>query len=146
MNRIIPTVAPEHYKTYQISTPVRTHFASRPCDGSDCEAAERGWTMTLDLKTDLGQAQARYIKHESGRKFTHEALPEGLVKLTFPSGQPCFATHRRRLDRPENYIVRGGDFRGNPRGIAPRVHTKPEFWLEDFSENQDRIAEARRRG
>lgn len=148
MNRITPSVGAEHYKTYQITAPVSTHFVTGPCDGDTftCRAAENGWKMRIDLSTDLGQAQAYYIKYESGRKYTSEKVGDQLFELTFASGQPCFGVHRKRIDRPENYVVKGGDFRGNPRGIAPRIHTKPEFWLEDFAENQDRIAEARRKG
>jgi hypothetical protein len=43
------------------------------------------------------------------------------------------------LERPELYVVRGGDWRGNPRGEVRR-HSGPDSWVNDFAEHQDRIA------
>ena len=87
----------------------------------------------------------------SGRRFTEERDATGLTVFTFEAGQEGFASpnpqeyghqnHRKRLDRMEHYIERGGDWRGNPTGMK-RVHTRPEFWVESFSENQDRLRPA----
>lgn len=141
-------VGPQHYQTFQITAPVKTHWREVPCDGrpGGCKAAENGWKMQIDLNTELGKNQARYIKYQSGRRFEIVEQNNGMVTLHFPGGQPCFARHRVRTDRPENYLVKGGDFRGNPLGKAPRVHTKPEHWVEEFAENQARIAEVRQKG
>jgi len=139
VNRITPRLGAQDFQTYQIAAPVSSHWRPASCEEYGCSMGEFGWKMQLDLSTELGQKQARYIKHESGRRYTHAVLPSGLVELTFPSGQDCFTEHRVRMDREEKYIVRGGDFRGNPLRVKPRVHTKPEFWIEDFQENQDAI-------
>ena len=148
LNRIVPAIGPEAYQTFQVTAPLSTHWQERPCDGKgvDCDAAERGWKMVIDLNTSLGREQARYIKQQSGRKYEIAEQKDGVVTLVFPGGQPCFARHRVRIDRPETYLVRGGDFRGNPTGRKTRVHTKPEHWVEEFALNQDRIAEARKKG
>lgn len=147
VNRITPSVGAEHYQTFQISAPTKTHWREVPCDGrpGGCKNAEFGWKVTLDLNTELGQRQARYIKHQSGRKFEVVSQENGLVVLHFPGGQPCFSTHRVRIDRPENFVVKGGDFRGNPLGKRPRSVNSGE-WVERFAENQARIAEVRERG
>ena len=146
-NFVIPALDASLMQTYKIDAPIKTHFREVPCDSTNCDMAERGWTMDIDLNTPLGQAQARYIKRESGRKFTHEEIGPGMVRLTFASGQPCFRTHRvRNHDVLEKYLVKGGDHRGNPRGTPTRVHTRPEHWVEDFQENSEAINEIKRKG
>lgn len=147
MGRVPPALGAEHMQTFQILAPASTHWRRASCEEVSCAQAERGWTMDIDLSTELGQKQAYYIKHHSGRKFTHEKLNDtGMVRLTFPSGQTCFREHKVRLDRQEKYLVRGGDFRGNPRGIPTRVHERPEDWIEDFQESSDRINRLIERG
>lgn len=142
-----PALRPEEYQTYQILAPVSTHWRTVSCEDFGCAQGEFGWRMRIDLSTELGQKQAFYIKHHSGRKFTWEKEGDaGMVVLTFPSGQNCFQEHRVRLDREARYLVKDGDHRGNPRGTRPRVHTKPEHWVEDFAENQEAIAEVQRKG
>jgi hypothetical protein len=142
-----PALDAAQYKTYRIAAPLSTHWRRATCEEVACPQGELGWKMRIDLSTELGQKQAHYIKHQSGRNFTWEKEGDaGMVVLTFPSGQDCFQEHKVRLDREERYIVRGGDHRGNPTGAAPRVHTKPEHWVEDFQENQAAIAEVQRKG
>lgn len=145
-NRIPPKVGAENMKTYGIEAPVSTHWRNATCEEVECPQHTKGWYMDIDLSTQLGQQQASYIKHNSGRYFTWEKLPENLVRLTFPAGQNCFQQHKARLDREERYVVKGGDFRGNPRGTPTRVHTKPELWVEDFQENQEAILDIHRKG
>lgn len=148
VNRITPQVEARFYQTFQIKAPTGTHWRRVPCDGSgvNCRAAEFGWKMTIDLNTELGQRQARYIKYESGRRFEIAEQKDGMVTLIFPGGQPCFNVHQVRTDRPEVYAVKGGDHRGNPLKTPTRVHKKPEFWVEEFAENQDRIARVQQKG
>lgn len=146
INRATPRLAPEHMQTFAIDAPAQTHFRPATCAEVSCDKAERGWLMKLDLATDLGQRQARYIKHDSGRRYEIVDQRDGLVTLKFPGGQECFEQHRVRTGRPERYLVKGGDFRGNPRGQQARVHTKPEFWIEEFQENTDRLNRLAERG
>lgn len=148
LNRITPRLGAENYQTFQISAPLNTHFRVVPCDGlpGRCDASERGWKMVLDLNSELGQRQARYIKYQSGRKYEIAEQRDGMVTLVFSGGQPCFATHRVRIDRPEIFAVKPGDFRGNPTRGVTRVHKKPEFWVEEFAENQDRIRSIQEKG
>lgn len=139
VNRVTPRLDAGHMQTYQIVAPLETHWRPASCEEVSCPQAERGWKMRIDLSTDLGQQQAHYIKHLSGRKYRAEKVGDQLFELTFASGQPCFTEHKARLDRQEKYLVRGGDHRGNPRGTASRVHSRPEHWIEDMQENSDRI-------
>lgn len=133
-------VGPEHYQTFQVAAPKATHWRTVRCgEDVDCAAYRNGWRMQIDLGTELGQQQARYIKHQSGRSFKVIRQADGVVDLEFAPNQPCFAEHRVRVDRPEIYRVKGGDARGNPLKVLTRVHKKPEFWVEEFAENQDRV-------
>ena len=82
----------------------------------------------------------------TGTGFNEIPAGDGLVTLIFPGGQECFQAHQVRTGRPEKYLVKGGDFRGNPRGQQARVHTKPEFWVEEFQENSARLNQLAERG
>lgn len=145
--RVIPKIAPEHYQTFAIKAPVQTHTRKATCAEVDCQMAEKGWVTVVDLGTELGQKQAYYIKHQSGRSYTKEATPNpNVVRLIFKGGQECFQEHRVSLDRPANFIVKGGDWRGNPRGTAVRRHTKPEYWVEEMQENLQAVRKVKDRG
>lgn len=146
VTRPTPRLGAEHMQTFAISAPIGTHTRRATCEEVLCRAAANGWRMKLDLTTELGQRQARYIKHDSGRRFEVVDQRDGLVTLHFPAGQECFAEHRVRTDRPETYLVKGGDYRGNPRGTTTRVHTKPEHWIEEFQENSSRLNQLAERG
>lgn len=140
MSNFTPRLGADAFKTYQIAAPKSTHWTVVTCEEYGCAAGANGWKSLIDESTDLGQKQAFYIRKHSGRKFTAQKLASGLTEFTFTSGQPCFAEHKERVeDRPEIYLVKGGDKRGNPRRIKPVTHTRPEFWVEDFQENQDAL-------
>jgi hypothetical protein len=63
---------------------------------------------------------------------------DGEEFLVFEAGQRCFRfnTHRKRLDREFKYLVADGDWRGLAN---TRVHTRFDFWQEDFALHQDQI-------
>ena len=136
----------EAYQTFQIVAPKDTHTVPATCEEVECEMYLKGWKMKIDLATELGQRQAHYIKHDSGRSFTYENRGEGLVTLYFHANQRCFQQHRKSIERPPVFRVKGGDSRGNPLRLPTRVHEKPEFWVEEFAENQDKIATAIEKG
>jgi hypothetical protein len=147
MGRIDPSVGAQHYQTFQVTSPLSTHTKVVRCgEDVDCDQYARGWRMKIDLGTDLGRKQAHYVKYESGRSFKVIAQHDGLVELEFAAGQPCFREHRVPLDRPEIYRVKGGDFRGNPLRTLTRVHKRPEYWVEEFAEHQDKIKTAIEKG
>lgn len=135
----------ESFQTFQIVAPKDTHSVPATCEEVECEQYARGWMMKVDLGTELGQRQAYYIKYDSGRAYTYEQR-DGLVTFTFRSGQKCFQEHRKAIERDPLFRVKGGDKRGNPLGTPTRVHKKPEFWVEEFAENQQTIADAVKEG
>lgn len=133
-------------QTFQVTAPISTHTRKATCEEVECEQYARGWKMRIDLNTELGQKQAWYIKYHSGRSFKKVGAQDGLVDLEFAANQPCFTEHRVRIDRPEIYRVKGGDYRGNPLRTPTRVHKKAEFWVEEFAINQDRLKTQMERG
>lgn len=133
-------------QTFQVTAPISTHTRRATCEEVECQHYLRGWRTKIDLATDMGRKQARYIKYDSGRSYTVVGQQDGLVTLEFKANQDCFREHRVRIDRPEIYRVKGGDHRGNPLKTVTRVHKKPEFWVEEFAENQQKIADAVKKG
>lgn len=141
-----PRLPAKDFQTFQVEAPIDTHTRKASCEEVECEQYARGWRMKLDLGSDLGQKQAYYIKHSAGRSYEVVDQRDGLVTLEFSANQTCFQEHRVRVDRPEIYRVKGGDHRGNPLKTLTRVHKKPEFWVEEFAENQDRLAAKIKKG
>ncbi|MFE2911243.1 hypothetical protein [Kitasatospora indigofera] len=145
MIRIEPNMPVGAYKTYRIMSPQSTHFRPATCAEADCEHHLRGWQSTIDETTVLGQQQAHYIRKQSGRGFTEERLSASLTRFIFHAGQTCFAGgHQVRLDRPEHYLVRAGDWRGNPTGQSQTL--RAQDWVDDFGEHQQRLADQLERG
>lgn len=161
--RIVPKMPASAYKTYALSLPKQTHYRKATCQEveqqctsllsgsiehgtavfcgeSHCGPYMHGWVTYVDVSTDLGQRQAYYIRMHSGRSFTTSmvAKQESAIRFTFPPGQQCFADHQVPLERDPFFIVRGGDWRGNPRGEM-RSHVRAADWVEDFAEHQQRI-------
>lgn len=144
--RLDPQMPAASYKTYVISSPLATHFRPGTCAEAECGAHEHGWLMRVDEAAELGQRQAYYIRKQASRKHTEQRDEAGLTVFTFEAGQQCFAEHKVPLGRPEKYLVKGGDWRGNPRGTRTLVHTRPADWVDDFQNHQQGLADRLGRG
>ena len=144
--RITPALPAAAMKSYTISAPRSTHFRPASCAEADCPAYLHGWQTSVDESTDLGQKQAHYIRHDKTRKHAERRAETGLTVFEFEAGQKCFGTHQLPTGRPERFLVSGGDWRGNPLGIPPRVHARPDDWVEDMQENFDGIRTVQERG
>jgi hypothetical protein len=133
-------MAPEAYKTYGFSAPLSTHWRAGTCEEAACPHHLHGWETRVDLSTEQGQYLAGYIRTRSGRQF--EEVEPGAFR--FPPGQDCFRSgeHRVRVERPELFMVRNGDWR---RAERPQ-QLDPQVWLDDFREHQDRLATRLARG
>lgn len=155
MTLIPPALGPGAMKTYQVTSPLTTHFRETSCAEVDCPNHANGWVTAVDESTDLGARQASYIRRTCRpavapsapgmRRYTETRTEAGWTAFRFDAGQECFGQHRLPLDRPEIYIVRGGDRRGNPRGER-YLHHDAEGWVEDFAEHQDSLARIIERG
>lgn len=152
MTSLEPLLPPHLRKTYRIASPLTTHWRTVTCAEYECLPYLNGWTSRIDERTDLGQAQARYIRFNSGRSFKEERDEAGMTLFHFEPGQQPFddaerthSTHKLPIGKPELFIVRGGDHRGNPRQEFRR-HARPEDWVDDFANHQQKIADAIQKG
>lgn len=144
MNRVEPMMPPEAYTTFAIVAPISTHFRPASCAEVDCPHYLNGWRVRVE---GLPPAMV-HTARTSGRRFRELRVAEGETWLVFESGQSCFqaSQHLTRLDRPELFVVRDGDHRGNPRGTKARLHQRAEHWTEQFAEHQQGLADAHQKG
>lgn len=140
-NRLPPKGPVHAYQSFVILSP-RDQLVRTACEQAGCTKWRTGWAGIVDERTELGKLQAEYIRTESGRTFTELRTAEGLTVFRFEPYQRCFDDHGTR---PERYLVRGGDWRGNPRGEIRR-HTRPADWVEDSAEHLDSLKTAIERG
>ncbi len=139
--RITPVGDPGDYVTYAIRAGRDTTVVSA-CKDVGCQNWAHGWETTVDEATDLGKAQAAYIRQKSGRTSTEQRTAAGLTVFRFEAFQRCFTEHRTR---PDSFWRRDGDFRGNPTGRSLR-HTRAADWIEDFQEHEGSLADERQKG
>lgn len=150
--RLPPVLPVQAYKTFQVVAPLRTHWRAATCEEVECDAYRNGFRLYVDEATELGQAQADYVRHKAGRKFAEHRDPgSSRTVFTFPPGTLPFASaehtsHKVRIEREELFVTRPGDWRGNPTGERPYQHTKAEFWTEEFAEHQGKLADRVNRG
>jgi hypothetical protein len=144
LNRHPPKLAAAQMKTYAIEAPAATHFRAATCEQAGCEAYRQGW----QLRKEVLSPELLHAVETSGRSYTEMPVRDGETWLVFAPGQPCFraAAHRVRLDRPELYVVRGGDWRGDPMNVGTQVHSGPDAWADDFATHQDKLANEGKKG
>lgn len=146
--RIWPTLQASQMKTYEMRWPVGTHHRPAVCAEVDCPNYLNGWRMGFDLTVPEKVAAANWVRSESGLDFTFE-VTDTTVVFTFPAGQECLESrirsHTLPLEREPLYLVRGGDFRGNPRG-ENRVHVNGADFADDWRESLERLEEEMRKG
>lgn len=153
--RVQPRMAEQAYRTFRVEMPRATHWRPGSCEEAGCSRWAKGWKTTFTSGTPEGERIRHAIKTSPiRRKYTVARLPEGRVEVLFEAGQPCFlqdhptTQHRVPLDRPQIHVVRSGDWRtdAGTRRATRRVHTRAEHWIEEFAENQDRLASIIERG
>lgn len=136
------TAPPSFYQTYSIRAPKSTHWRDATCEESACPYYARGFNVRVNEAEETGQKNAVLLRQDTTRAKTETRDEYGMTVFAYPPGTNCMNKHTKRLDLPEIYLVRGGDHRGNPKGTPTRTHTKPEFWVEEFAETQDKIIKA----
>lgn len=139
-----PKMKPTAYRSFEVHSPIETHFRKVSCKEMECQHHLAGWSSTMDVTTEQGRVWARACR-ASGRRYT--MIRDGAhVTFHFPPGQSCLkAPHQVPLGRPELYVVRDGDWRGNPTGRRDRVARPLEF-VERMAENLDALTSAAQRG
>lgn len=128
------TLTPREMQTYGIDRKKNRRRAT--CAEVDCEAWMKGWSTVVEVADPLRSQKLAYWRHQ-WRQATETVLPDG-IRFTIPPGVGCPQTHYTHDDRPALFVVRRGDRRRYLETL--RTHTRPEHWVEDFAEHQDRIA------
>lgn len=139
LNRIAPRMHVEAYRSFEVHSPLATHYRNATCAEIECPRHLAGWTSTIDVATAQGKKWAAAIK-QSGRHYTVDRSGPGTtVTFRFPAGQRCFqAPHKVPTGRPELYVVRDGDWRGNPTGRMEQA--RPAEFVERMAENLDNLS------
>lgn len=147
INRPVPKLGPERYKSYSWRQPLQTHFRRVTCADVRCNDYVHGWVTVVDTGTELGQRQFDYLSKDRSRNPRMEKTGTSLVSFTYPPGNEAFDGPKHEHYRPIGYdpvmLVHGGDFRGNPRREPARI-MRPQDWIDDFATHQDRLARAQR--
>ncbi|NUS54142.1 MAG: hypothetical protein HOV66_04670 [Streptomycetaceae bacterium] len=143
MFRLEPNMPAHAYQTFQIASPIETHWRPATCEEYGCEQYASGWRVRVE---GLSAADLHAIR-TSGRRCRQVDVAEGETWFVFEPGQACFQapTHKVPLGRPELFVVRGGDVRGNPTGDSYQ-HSSAESWVDDFATHQDKIARVVEKG
>jgi len=137
-------------QTYAIKSPVATHTRAASCREAGCAAFQRGWVTIVPEgpQADRVRALAATGLELPGVGWYRWRFSErpadgapGLVEFTFPGGQLCFRfdQHRVSLDRPELFVVRKGDQRGN-LGLIRSHGERGDLWVEDMQEHLHGVA------
>lgn len=131
-------------KTFSILMPAETHWRKATCEEVACPRFLEGWQVRVELITP----EDRHRIKQSKWRYTELRPTDGQTLWVFEAGQPCFQArnHRIQLDKPQLYVVRDGDRRGNPRGTPVLRHKRAESWVDQFSEHQDKLARAIEQG
>ncbi len=150
INRPIPRMATNAYKTFRVASPVATHFRPATCEEFDCTAFNNGWTY---IKAELERENLLYLVTHAGKRYREMSMPvpfkspEGTWEfgpeqlcLVFEPGQTCFQarSHRLPLGRPEFYFAGRGDYRSFSPRAAQRFN-RPDDWLDSFQNHMDKI-------
>lgn len=163
VNRFEPAGPAGAYKTYSVRKPLATHWRPATCaemceradrlraagqaddgDAADCEPYRHGWaTPAVDDDTvAFLRRLCQGLEDGHRRAFVEQAEEtSGRRLFVFEPGTTCFrvSQHVVPLDRPELYVVRDGDHRGNPLRTQPFVHSTADAWVDDFGTHQDRL-------
>ncbi len=139
INRMPTSVPVDKMLTHAILAPVATHWRKATCAEVDCAHWRQGW----GLRTAGLDAASVDAAKRSGRRFVVEHDENGAEVLMFGSDQPCFraSEHRVRADRPELFVMRRGDHRGNPdpRGTKPLLFSGADAWKDSLGTTLDNL-------
>jgi hypothetical protein len=140
--RIEPGMPVGSYKSYTIAQPLDTHFRAATCAEVGCPDYLNGWQVRVEHLDE----QLLHTAKTSGRRFRELAIAQGETYLVYEAGQSCFqvSRHRLPLERPELYVVRDGDWRGNPTGVVRQATA--QSWTDDFGEHQEQLADRMKQG
>jgi hypothetical protein len=135
---------PRLFKGYQIDAPMNRVFRERvSCADFGCADYANGWMVRLELLDARAWAEIKAKRYS----WKHFDVSPTERYIAFEPGQPCFGsnTHTRLIRNPLFVVHKGAKWGGRTPGSGYQ-HTRPEHWVEDFTEHQDKLAAAVARG
>lgn len=154
-----PRVPAHLLKHYVLAAPRSTHWRPATCEEVRCSAFVDGWTSVFDESTELGRAQADYVRgkftlpngEKCGRKYTEYRRENStLVTFRFFPGQKPFGdehdNHAVPLGRPAIFAVIDPQVDNGTPYIHDGVENGAVNWTDDFANHQDRLADKAKEG
>lgn len=141
VSRLEPMMPVGGTQTYQILAPRATHWRPASCQEIGCHAWTSGW-LTKVLAGSRDEAILREFR--AGMWSRVERGPDGFMHYYFAAGTRCLGAsrHRMRIDRPELFVRRDGDW----RWLGEPTQYTPADWVDHFANHQDKIATIVNRG
>jgi len=142
VQRLDPVLPVRAMQTYKVSRPAATHSRPATCEEVECPDFVKGYVVRLPRGDDrialLREAAAGRV--DGLKRSMADVTGIDSAEQVFLMNGPCLKAtqHRVPIDRPEIYLVRGGDWRAN-LGLI-RKHARPEHWVEDMQESLDATA------
>lgn len=130
LNRPTPSLPASDMISHHIVAPLSSHWRKATCEEIGCLQFHNGWAIPLAGKDDGDLWQLQHC----GRRYVEGEL-EGFGRAYFyEAGQPCFlaSTHVKRIERPELFVVRDGDWRTALRDGNPRVFSGADAWADHY--------------
>lgn len=121
-------------KVFRADAPLATHWRDGSCEEAECDVYAHGWVTVVDEATELGRAQAAYVRTDRTREYT-ESYDGALTSFVFVAGQQCYQAHRVPLERPAILRVTTVD--------GTRTHTGVADWWDDMHTHTDQVSKGR---
>lgn len=141
LNRVEPKLPASAMRSHLILAPEQTHFRAATCEEIQCPQFLKGYGVPLkDIDAeDLGLLRSFIETYKL--KASRVEIKDGEWHLWFEAGQRCLraSTHRMRIEKPEIFVVRDGDHRGNPLGTDPIIFSGADAWADSLQTNLDKL-------
>lgn len=138
-----PALPVSAMQTHLIAAPWATHWRPASCEEVGCLNFHNGWMIAI---TGLDDGDMWQLEH-CGRRYRRAEVEGHGPVYVYEPGQPCFlaSQHRLRLDRPELFVVRRGDWRTSAReASAAGQLTKfsgADAWADHLHGHLEKITE-----
>jgi hypothetical protein len=139
----IPRAASNGHILHRPTDPALDFWRRATCAEVECWGYRHGFELRIDEATQLGQAQAAYLRADTSRRRAREYRNEvGLTVFQYAPGQRCTSdsddAHRVPIEREPLYILRD-PMRGRRQVGATQ-------WVDVLAEHVDEFATLRARG
>jgi hypothetical protein len=139
--RPTPELPASAMQTHMIAAPMSTHWRRASCEEVGCLDFHNGWMVPL---TGMDEGDMWQLEH-CGRRYRQADVEGHGPVYVYEAGQPCFRTseHVIRLDRPELFVVRRGDwripFREAARAGQALQFSGPDAWADHLHGHIEKI-------